>query len=112
MLIVLSPAKTLDFDTAARTRVHSLPELLDESAQLIERLAVLDAPAVGELMGISPELAHLNVDRFRQWRTPFTARNAKQAVLAFDGDVYDGLQARTLDTAQLKWTQKHVRRNL
>ena len=101
MLIVLSPAKTLDFATAPTTRVHTQPELLDESARLIERLVALDAPAVGDLMHISAELADLNAARFRQWRTPFTARNAKQAMLAFDGDVYDGLQARTLDTSQL-----------
>ena len=109
MIIVLSPAKTLDFATAPTTRVHTQPELLDESARLIERLVALDAPAVGDLMHISAELADLNAARFRQWRTPFTARNAKQAMLAFDGDVYDGLQARTLETSQLKWAQKHVR---
>ncbi len=109
MIIVLSPAKTLDFASAPTTRVHTQPELLDDSAQLIERLVALDAPAVGELMNISAELADLNAMRFRAWQTPFTRRNARQAVLAFDGDVYDGLQARTLDTAQLKWAQKHVR---
>ena len=109
MIIVLSPAKTLDFESAPTTRAHTQPELLDDSAQLIERLIGLDPPAVGELMHISAELADLNAMRFRAWRTPFTRRNARQAVLAFDGDVYDGLQARTLDTAQLKWAQKHVR---
>lgn len=109
MLIVLSPAKTLDFDSPLATDVHSEPALLEDSAQLVERLRAFEAPELGKLMDISPTLAQLNVERFQAWRAPFSSDNARQAALAFAGDVYEGLQAGSLAEADLQWAQRHVR---
>lgn len=109
MLIVLSPAKTLDYDTPATTRRHTLPDFLDDSRVLVERMREFDPPALAELMSVSDTLAALNVARFAQWALPLEPGRAKQAVLAFAGDVYDGLDAKSLDRKALDWTQKHVR---
>jgi len=107
MLIVLSPAKSLDLVTPATTTLHTTPDFLDRSAELIERLRTLSPAEVGSLMDISDKLATLNVTRYADW-TP-KARGARQAVMAFDGDVYDGLAARTLTPSQLGYAQDHVR---
>lgn len=109
MLIVLSPAKTLDYDSPPTTRRHTLPDYVDESRALVERMREFDPPALAGLMSISDTLAALNVARFSEWQLPLEPGRAKQAVLAFAGDVYDGLDARTLDRKALDWTQKHVR---
>ena len=109
MLIVLSPAKTLDFESPLALDTHSEPTLLEESAQLVARLRDLEAPALERLMDISPALAELNVGRFQTWRPPFSPDNARQAVLAFAGDVYEGLQAGSLAQDDLQWAQRHVR---
>ena len=109
MLIVLSPAKTLDFSTEPVTRAHTEPALLEHSAALVERLRDFDEAAIAALMDISPALAALNAERFRQWQPPFTEANARQAVLAFAGDVYEGLQAATLGDEGLRWAQQHLR---
>ncbi|MFA7665543.1 MAG: peroxide stress protein YaaA [Burkholderiaceae bacterium] len=109
MLIVLSPAKTLDYETPPTVAHHTLPEFLDDSRQLVESLRELDPPALAGLMSISDKLAALNVARFAQWSLPFEAGPARQAALAFAGDVYDGLDAKTLDPASLDWAQQHLR---
>lgn len=109
MIIVLSPAKSLDFDTPPSTAKHTLPDLLDDAARLIAVLRGLSPARVASLMGISDPLAHLNVERFANWHTPFDARNAKQAALAFDGDVYAGLDAPSLAAADLDFAQRHLR---
>ena len=109
MLIVISPAKTLDFDTRSKTRTFTLPPFLDDSAELIDQLRGMTPQALGKLMGISPKLADLNVHRYHAWSLPFTSRNAKQAALAFKGDVYAGLDADTLSAADLKYAQNHLR---
>ena len=109
MIFVLSPAKTLDFETPPTTRTHTQPEFLDHSAQLIALLRKLSPADVAGLMDISDPLAALNVARFDAWSLPFTPANAKQAVLAFDGDVYDGLRAPDLRKADLDYAQKHLR---
>jgi cytoplasmic iron level regulating protein YaaA (DUF328/UPF0246 family) len=109
MLIVLSPAKTLDFESPLPVAAHSEPALLEQSAQLVARLREFEAPALERLMDISPALAELNVGRFRTWRPPFSPGNARQAVLAFAGDVYEGLQAGSLGGADLQWAQQHLR---
>ena len=109
MLIVLSPAKTLDYDTPPTTRRHTLPDFLEDSGALVERMREFDPPRLAELMSISDALAALNVARFAAWAQPLEPGRAKQAVLAFAGDVYDGLDATTLDRKALDWTQKHVR---
>ena len=109
MLIVLSPAKTLDFETPPHVDHHTQPAFLAESRRLVDRLNALDAAQLASLMSISDTLAALNVARYARWKRPFTPRNAKQAVLAFDGDVYDGLDAHRLDARQLDWAQAHLR---
>ena len=109
MLMVISPAKTLDFDTPAVTDVHTTPVFLNEAQTLIKQLRELSPPQVSELMGISDKLGQLNFGRFQDWKRPFTAKNSKQAVLAFKGDVYTGLDAEGLTEKQLQWAQDHLR---
>ncbi len=90
MLMVISPAKTLDFDTPASTEVSTQCDFLSQAAELIKILKPMSMGQVAELMALSDKLAALNVARYEAWKRPFNSRNAKQAVLAFDGDVYDG----------------------
>lgn len=109
MLIVISPAKTLDFEAAAPTRKFTQPDFLERSSLLIETLRQLDPIQIGALMDISDPLAELNHRRFMNWSTPFTASNAKQALFAFRGDVYTGLEADNFSAADLTFAQKHLR---
>jgi cytoplasmic iron level regulating protein YaaA (DUF328/UPF0246 family) len=109
MLIVLSPAKTLDYDTPPVTDQHSMPQFLGESKRLVDRMREFDPAGLSELMSISDKLAALNVARFAQWRRPLRPGSAKQAALAFAGDVYEGLSAPTLDREALDWAQSRVR---
>jgi cytoplasmic iron level regulating protein YaaA (DUF328/UPF0246 family) len=109
MLIVLSPAKTLDYDTPPTTDVHSRPDFIKHSAELIDTLRTLSPAQIGSLMQISDALAVLNAGRYASWSPKFTAKNAKQAVLAFNGDVYEGLDARSLSARQLDYMQSHIR---
>ena len=109
MLIVLSPAKSLDYTTPSTTVVHTLPDFIPRSAELIGVLKQLSPDQVSNLMHISDTLAHVNVGRFASWSTQFDQLNAKQAILAFNGDVYGGLDAATLNAKQLTYTQNHVR---
>ena len=108
MLFVLSPAKSLDYESPSVAAAHSAPLFVDESAELIELLKTQSPQQIASLMGISDKLAALNVARYVSWSRKATPDNARQAVLAFDGDVYDGLSARTLTSAQLDWTQQHL----
>ncbi len=108
MLFLLSPAKALDYQTPAQVATHTQPLFKPQAAQLIAVLKTKSPQDVGGLMKLSDTLAGLNVARYAAWSTTFSARNAKQAVLAFNGDVYDGLSAKTLDAAQLDWAQAHV----
>lgn len=109
MLIVLSPAKTLDYDTPPTTGMHTLPDFIEHSTELIATLKQLSPAQIGSLMQISDALAVLNVARYASWSPKFTKKNAKQAVLAFDGDVYEGLDAPSLSAAQLDYAQSHIR---
>jgi cytoplasmic iron level regulating protein YaaA (DUF328/UPF0246 family) len=109
MLIVLSPAKTLDYDTPPITDAYTRPEFVAHSAELIDSLKQLSPARIGSLMQISDALAGLNVARYASWSAKFTKKNAKQAVLAFNGDVYEGLNAASMDDAQLDYVQSHVR---
>lgn len=109
MLAVLSPAKTLDFDTPSPTRKHSLPVFLDESKQLIETLRAQSPADLARLMNLSTKLADLNYQRYNDWHAPFTSGNAKQAALAFKGDVYLGLDPATYSERDFSWAQKHIR---
>ena len=109
MLIVISPAKTLDYESPATVSDHSSPDFLDRSQLLVDELRELTPPQVSELMGISAKLGDLNFGRYLEWGLPFTPSNAKQAVLAFKGDVYTGLEAETLSRDDLLWAQDHLR---
>lgn len=109
MLIVLSPAKSLDFETPPTTMHFTMPEMLDESEKLMTKLRKLSPKKLSDLMGISPALGQLNYGRFQTWHQPFTAENAKQAVLAFNGDAYQGLDAKTLSESQLLELQNRLR---
>lgn len=91
MLTVLSPAKTLDYESKPATRKYSEPLLLDHAAKLIDVMAGKTPDDLSQLMGISRELAELNVERFQDWERPFTRKNARAAILAFKGDVYMGM---------------------
>ncbi|MDI1350151.1 peroxide stress protein YaaA [Aquabacterium sp.] len=108
MLILLSPAKSLDYDTPATTDHHTLPQFIDESAALIEVLKPYTPAQLASLMDLSDALSTLNVARYAAWKPTFTAANSKQAVLAFNGDVYEGLDAASLKLSDLEWAQEHV----
>jgi cytoplasmic iron level regulating protein YaaA (DUF328/UPF0246 family) len=108
MIFLLSPAKTLDYDTPAHVAARSTPGFLDQSAALIQTLRKYAADDLCGLMAISPALAELNVDRYRQWSPVFTEANSKPALLAFNGDVYEGLDAPSLGADDLAWAQDHL----
>ena len=108
MLFLLSPAKSLDYDTPTGDLPHTLPGFVAQSAELIEVLKQKSPQQIAELMTLSDKLAGLNVARYEAWSPKFSANNSKQAVLAFNGDVYEGLDAKTLKPAQLDWAQQHV----
>lgn len=110
MLVLLSPAKSLDFESRPVTRKHSQPRLLERATELIEVLRTKSPDEVASLMKISDELAVLNVDRYRDFETPFTAKNARPAVLGFAGDVYQGLAAPArFDERDFTEAQKTIR---
>lgn len=109
MLSVISPAKTLDFETPATTAMQSQPDFLERSQALIEILRGYSPQRLSELMGISDKLAGLNAARYAEWHTPFTPDNAKPAAQAFQGDVYVGLEAHTFDDDDNAFAQEHLR---
>ncbi|HEY0061653.1 MAG TPA: peroxide stress protein YaaA [Telluria sp.] len=107
MLIVLSPAKTLDLETPSTTALHTRPDFLDRSAQLIARLRAYSPAELASLMDLSDTLAHLNVGRYASWSVD--PAEGRQAIMAFNGDVYAGFDARSLKPAQLDYAQSRVR---
>ncbi|MEW5008287.1 peroxide stress protein YaaA [Cycloclasticus sp. 46_83_sub15_T18] len=109
MLLLISPAKTLDFATPPLTQQHSQADFLAESSQLIEQLKVLSPSDLSSLMGISEKLGTLNSNRFLQWRLPFDLENSKQALLAFKGDVYEGIDVSSFSSEDLNWANQHLR---
>lgn len=108
MLFLLSPAKSLDYDTPAHVKKHTLPQFIDESAGLIEVIRPYTPAQIASLMDLSDALSTLNVARYAAWTPIFSADNSKQAILAFNGDVYEGLDAKTLSAKDLDWAQTHV----
>ncbi len=109
MLFLLSPAKSLDYETPLPDGLpHTLPSFPAQTRELIEVLRGLSPQQVASLMDISDPLAALNVGRYAAWSPKYSARNARQAVLAFNGDVYEGLQAQSLSRAELDWAQEHI----
>lgn len=109
MLFVLSPAKTLDYETPAPTDKFTIPQFLDRSGDLIEVLRGYSPQDLAKLMSLSDHLAALNVARYAAWSPVCTKENSKAAIFAFDGDVYDGFQAKTLDAEAIAYTQEHIR---
>lgn len=109
MLAVISPAKTLDMSTPDPKIEHTQPELLDQAEELIGVLKKKSASDIGKLMNISDKLAQLNRDRYHEFTTPFNTENAKQALLAFQGDVYQPLETDQYKKADYNYAQKHVR---
>lgn len=109
MLIVISPAKKLDFDTPPVIDKYTVPELLSYSEKLLSRLKKMSPKQLSNLMDISDDLAELNFQRFQMWQPPFSPENAKQAILAFHGDVYQGLEASSLPAEVLEASQKKLR---
>jgi cytoplasmic iron level regulating protein YaaA (DUF328/UPF0246 family) len=109
MLIVISPAKTLDYETPPATKTHTKPAMLKQSQQLIDILRNYSALDLAELMKLSMKLAELNFERNHDWKPPFNSRNAKQAVLAMKGDVYTGLDAESLTQEDFDFAQQHLR---
>ncbi|WP_455812460.1 peroxide stress protein YaaA [Pseudomonas graminis] len=109
MLMVISPAKTLDFESPLATKRYTQPALLEESQKLIAVARQLSPADIGSLMHISDKLAVLNAERFNDWQPDFTPDNARQAILAFKGDVYTGLQAETFSDAAFDFAQQHLR---
>ena len=109
MLIVLSPAKSLDYKTPVKVKAPTLPEFVSESAKLIAELKKLSPQEVANLMGLSDQLAALNVGRYRDWSKKFTDENSKPAVYAFNGDVYDGFDVKSLNSKAIDFAQDHVR---
>ncbi len=108
MLFLLSPAKSLDYDTPPHVATHSKALFTSQSAELIEVLRQKTPQQISTLMKLSDTLAGLNVGRYQAWSPRFTAKNSKQAALAFDGDVYGGLDAKTLNAEELDWAQDHL----
>ena len=109
MLALISPAKTLDYQTALPTDSHTQPRLLAQSQQLIDICRQLSASEISALMSVSDKIAHLNAERFRDWQSDFDFSNARQAIFAFKGDVYTGLDAYQLKDQDIKFAQKHLR---
>ena len=109
LLTIISPAKKLDYSLSKNKLDSSVPSLLAHSSELMKDLKVLTPQDVSSLMGLSDKLGALNYERFQKWETPFTESNSKQAILAFKGDVYQGLDAESLSVSELDWAQHNVR---
>ena len=108
MLFLLSPAKSLDYESALPPVKASEPQFVPQSTELISTLKKKNPKQISELMDLSEALAQLNVDRYKAWSPKFTEANARPAVLAFNGDVYEGLDAKSLKPKDLQWAQDHV----
>jgi uncharacterized protein len=108
MLFLISPAKALDYETPPHVKTHTKPLFVEDSTELIAVMREKAPQEIAELMGLSDALSGLNAARYQAWVPKFTAKNSKQAVLAFDGDVYGGLDAKTLSEAELDWLQDHL----
>ena len=109
LITIISPAKKLDYETPTKQFLSSQPMLLNHSSTLMSDLKKLSPQEVSSLMGLSDKLGALNYERFQKWETPFTESNSKQAILAFKGDVYQGLDAESLSVSDLDWAQNNVR---
>ncbi len=109
MMIVISPAKTLDFERKLPVTEHTQPHFIEEADFLVTELKKFSPARLSRLMSISPKLAQLNYDRFAAWQLPLTLKNSRPALFAFNGDVYDGLDAYSLTKRDISYTQKRLR---
>jgi cytoplasmic iron level regulating protein YaaA (DUF328/UPF0246 family) len=109
ILTIISPAKKLDYSQLSEAQEFTQPLLLEHSEQLLNDLRLLSPDDICSLMGLSDKLGALNYERFQEWQTPFSTDNAKQAILAFKGDVYQGLDAEHMSTDELNWAQDNLR---
>ena len=109
MLAILSPAKTLDYESSLQTKKFSAPQFVQESTELIEGLRKCRPDDIRTLMGVSENLAELNHQRYAEWQPEFDAKSARAAILAFKGDVYIGMDAQTMSERDFTFAQKHVR---
>lgn len=109
MLVVLSPAKSLDFESPTGTRQFSQPLFADSARQLVDTLRHYAPEDLSDLMNISGKLGELNARRYANWQLPFTPDNARQAIFAFTGDVYTGLDVQSLSSKDLEYAQRHLR---
>ena len=109
MLTIISPAKKLDYSQPSGAQTFTQPLLLEHSEQLLKDLRLLSPEDICSLMGLSDKLGALNYERFQEWQTPFSTDNAKQAILAFKGDVYQGLDADNMSADELRWAQDNLR---
>lgn len=108
MLFLVSPAKALDYDTPIAKVPHTQPQFVTQSTELIALLKTQSPQQIASLMHLSDALSALNVARYQAWSPKFTAKNSRQAALAFDGDVYGGLNARAMPEEDLAWAQEHL----
>ena len=109
MLILISPAKTLDFETPASVEYFSQPYFLADTEVLVEQLRQLSAPEISSLMKISDKLGELNASRYQTWQPSFDHTTAKQALLAFQGDVYQGMAVDNFNQQDFDFAQEHLR---
>ncbi len=109
MIVVISPAKKLDFENPAPTKEFTKPKDLKKSEILIKELRKCKPAEISKLMKLSDDLTQLNVKRYKEFKTPFTLKNAKQAMFAFKGDTYVGLDADTMKEKDIKYAQEHLR---
>lgn len=109
MKIIISPAKSLDFESKVPTSLHTQPQFLDQSEKLNKKLKTLSRKKLSDLMSISADLASLNYDRNQNWSTPFNPENAKQAIYAFTGEVFRGIDVNSLPEEKLPLLQERLR---
>ena len=109
MLMIISPAKTLDFETPVTTESYSIPDYLQKSAELVDIMKKKSLRDLVDMMHVSQKIAELNIARFKSWKLPFSSGNARQALLAFKGDVYIGLDTGTLSEENFDYAQSHLR---
>jgi cytoplasmic iron level regulating protein YaaA (DUF328/UPF0246 family) len=109
MLVIISPAKTIDFDTPIPVTGYSEADFLNESKQIAQELKKLKVDELASLMAISPKIAWLTLERYAQWQLPFPSGAARQAAFAFKGEVYHGLDIHSLSQNQVEWAQNHLR---
>ena len=109
ILTIISPAKKLDYSQTLQFIEHSQPDFLDHASELLQDLKTMSPQQLSSLMGLSDKLGALNYERYQAWQRPFSPDNAKQALLAFKGDVYQGLDAESMDDDDLAWAQNNLR---